>query len=44
MRKKVTNINNFLLAKQKEDQERGLMALADLQKKETENIEGSILT
>lgn len=30
----------FLLAKQKEDQERGLMALADLQKKEAEKESG----
>ena len=46
-----TDINNeeksdeyqqFLLAKQKEDQERGLMALADLQKKEAEKEAGAI--
>ena len=45
-----TDINNeeksdeyqqFLLAKQKEDQERGLMALADLQKKEAEKEAGA---
>jgi DNA polymerase III subunit alpha, Gram-positive type len=32
----------FLLAKQKEDQERGLMALADLQKKEAEKDAGVV--
>ena len=46
-----TDINNeeksdeyqqFLLAKQKEDQERGLMALADLQKKEAEKEQGLV--
>lgn len=34
----------FLLAKQKEDQERGLMALADLQKKEAEKDAGGTVS